>query len=217
MEKDWVLKTLLFDTLPSTQVYLKERVKNKTIQLPVAVVSEIQTKGIGSRENSWTSKKGNLFLSFAIPIKDLPADLKIESASLYFSYLLQDSFNFFGSKAWLKWPNDIYVDKKKIAGMITTVVHDILICGVGVNLKHVSNSFGVLDLDIDKERILEYFFKNVEKKISWKQVFSKYKLNFYDKQKIFTHINDEIVSLDKAVLEDDGSLSINGQRIYSLR
>ena len=211
------MKILSFETLPSTQLYLKELAKQKSLTPPLAVVAQMQTAGIGSRDNSWVSQKGNLFLSFAMSVATLPQDLKIESASIYFSYILSQTLQEFGADVWLKWPNDIYSDDKKIAGMITTVVDDILICGVGVNLQNAPEDFGALDLDIDKSILLERFFKNIEKNISWKQVFSKYELNFYDKQKIFTHINGEKVSLDEAVLEDDGSLSLNGERIYSLR
>jgi len=211
------LKILFFETLPSTQIYLKELVKKKDTKCPIAVVADIQTQGIGSRDNSWISTQGNLFLSFAIKLEDLPQDLKLESASIYFSYILKETLEDFGSKVFLKWPNDLYLEEKKVAGMITSIVNDTMICGVGLNLKKTHKNFGVLDLDIDKKIILTKYFKNIEKLFSWKQVFSKYKLNFYNKQKFFTHINGENVSLSKAVLEDDGSLSLNGERVYSLR
>ncbi len=211
------MKTLFFKSLPSTQIYLKNLLKNEKPSLPLAVVADIQTDGVGSRVNSWISKEGNLFLSFALALKDLPRDLKLESASIYFSYLLKETLASFGSKVFLKWPNDLYLEEKKIAGMITNVVGDTLVCGVGLNLIDDAEMFGSLDIKLSREDLLEKYFANIEKKILWKQVFSKYKLEFQTNQKVFTHIGGVKKELSQAVLEDDGSLLINGERIYSLR
>ena len=211
------MKTLFFKSLPSTQIYLKDLLKTKSLELPLAVVAEIQTAGIGSRDNRWISKEGNLFLSFAISLKDLPVDLKLESASIYFSYILKETLEEFGSKVFLKWPNDLYVNESKIGGMITNVVGDVLVCGVGLNIHNNESIFGSLDISLDKKTLLKKYFINIEKISLWKQVFSKYKLNFQTNQKFFTHVNGEKVSLSEAVLEDDGSLNINGQKVYSLR
>ena len=191
--------------------------QEKKIELPVAIVADIQTNGIGSRDNSWISEEGNLFLSFALDLRELPVDLKLESASIYFSYILKETLEDFGSVLFLKWPNDLYLNDTKIGGMITTIVGNVLICGVGLNLMSKSEKFAKLDLKISREKIINKYFENIEKKSSWKQVFSKYKLNFQTNQKFFTHINNVKVSLSEAVLEDDGSLTINGERIYSLR
>ena len=180
-------------------------------------MADIQTDGIGSRENTWVSKEGNLFLSFALELSDLPSDLKLESASIYFSYLLKETLASFGSKVFLKWPNDLYLEDKKIAGMITNIVGDILVCGVGLNIVDDAEMFASLDIRLSRNALLEKYFANIEKKILWKQVFSKYKLEFQTNQKVFTHINGVKRDLSQALLEDDGSLIINGERIYSLR
>ena len=196
---------------------MKNLIKDNSYELPLAVVADLQTKGVGSRNNSWISKEGNLFLSFALPLTQLPEDLKLESASIYFSYVLKETLEEFGSKVFLKWPNDLYIGESKIGGMITNIVANALVCGVGVNLQKTDDVFGSLDINISKEELLEKYFKNIEKRVLWKQVFSKYKLNFQTNQKFFTHIDGQSVSLSEALLEDDGSLNINGQKVYSLR
>ena len=212
-----MLQILLLDVVDSTQKYLKRKLQSKELQAPVAVVANEQTDGIGSRNNNWTSTRGNLFLSFAIPLSQLPNDLKIESASIYFSYILKETLAEFGSKVWIKWPNDFYIDEKKAGGMITSLVGDGLLCGVGLNIQNSPQSFSRLDIIIDKHELLEKYFANLEKKVLWKQVFSKYRLEFYKNQNFFTHINNKKVSLSETNLCDDGSLEINGERIYSLR
>ncbi|MDQ1243883.1 MAG: BirA family transcriptional regulator [Campylobacterota bacterium] len=187
------------------------------ISLPCAVVADFQTEGIGSRGNLWSGVKGNLFLSFAIPLNELPKDLKLESASIYFSYILKETLSEFDSALWLKWPNDFYVGDKKIGGMITNLLKDSLVCGVGLNIAEAPSGFGKLDVVLDRDELIERYFSNIKKMNLWKQVFSKYEIEFYKNQNFYTHNKNLIISLGDASLQGDGSIVINGERIYSLR
>jgi BirA family biotin operon repressor/biotin-[acetyl-CoA-carboxylase] ligase len=217
MAKDLVLQILYLESVDSTQKYLKELIKQNKVTLPLAVVAKKQTAGVGSRDNSWQGLDGNLFLSFALHVEDLAKDLKIESASIYFSYLLKETLKSFGSKVWIKWPNDFYIDDKKIGGMITHVMEDKLICGVGLNLVDAPEGFSKLDVKISLNELLDKYFKTIKNNFSWKQVFSKYKLEFQRNQNFFTHKNHLRISLGEARLQEDGSIVVNGERIYSLR
>ena len=187
MERDWVLKITYLKSVDSTQTYLKNAIKKNLLDTPHAIVAFEQRDGLGSRGNKWESIDGNLFLSFAIALDDLAQDLRLESASIYFAYLLKESLSEFGSSVWLKWPNDFYIDDLKIGGMITNVVSDTLVCGVGLNLVSSPDGFSTLDIKLSTDKLLEKYFQKIKKKISWKQVFSKYKLEFH-KSQIFLHI-----------------------------
>ena len=211
------MQILYLESVDSTQKYLKELIKEGEINLPYAVVADSQTAGVGSRGNSWSGVKDNLFLSFAISLQQLPQDLKLESASIYFSYILKETLEEFGSKVWLKWPNDFYIKERKIGGMITNVVGKSIVCGVGLNIAEAPESFEKLDVDLKREELIDRYFANLEKKSSWKQVFSKYKLEFYRNQNFYTHGKNLRISLEGASLESDGSVVVNGERIYSLR
>ena len=211
------MKIISLDIVDSTQLYLKEKISSKSLCAPVAVTAELQSRGVGSRENSWSSYRGNLFCSFALSLDSLPDDLKLESASIYFSFILKETLSEFGSKVWIKWPNDFYIDDKKVGGMITNIVDENLLCGVGINLVSAPSEFNTLDIEINKEQLLKQYFRNIEKNLLWKQVFSKYKLEFENNKNFSTHINGIKTSLESAVLDFDGSLIINGERIYSLR
>jgi len=211
------VQILWFDSLPSTQTYLKEKLKSSELKSPVAVVAQLQTEGIGSRGNSWTGLDGNLFFSFAISRHNLPSDLLLESASIYFAYLLKEVLEEEGSALWLKWPNDFYLESTKIGGVITFLREDDLICGMGLNLLQSPAGFKHLDIKINKKELLDKFFKKIENKVSWKQIFSKFKVEFVKSKQHKTTVADNKISLKKAELNSDGSLSINGERIYSLR
>ncbi|MCK9455164.1 biotin--[acetyl-CoA-carboxylase] ligase [Sulfurimonas sp.] len=211
------MQILSLKRVDSTQKYLKELIKENRISLPYAVVAELQTEGVGSRGNSWSGADGNLFLSFAIPLKDLPKDLKLESASIYFSYILKETLEEFNSTAWLKWPNDFYIENKKVGGMITNLIADAIVCGVGINIASSPNDFAILDINLNRDELIKRYFINIKKKSSWKQVFSKYKLEFYRNQNFYTHSKNLRISLKDASLQSDGSVVVNGERIYSLR
>ena len=203
--------------MDSTQIYLKKLLLTNKLQAPYAVVAKIQTNGIGSRDNIWTGIEGNLFLSFALPLSSLPKDLKIESSSIYFAYILKDILKEEDSSVFLKWPNDFYINNSKIGGMITNIVNDSIVCGVGLNLVSAPKDFGILDIKISKEELLKKYFTNIEKLVSWKKVFSKYKIEFDNKKTFKIHNKNLKISLEKAILQEDGSIMIDGQRIYSTR
>lgn len=205
------------DEVDSTQTYLKELLKKKKVCSPVAVVAKRQTKGQGSRGNSWIGEDGNLFFSFCISIKELPKDLKLESSSIYFSYIMKQVLEDHGSKVWLKWPNDFYIDSFKIGGTITNIVQDDLVCGIGLNLVSAPDTFEKLDIEISLENILNCYFNYLKKSIEWKHIFSKYKLEFCKSKTYFVHSGNDRISLGDVSLQDDGSIISNGQRIFSLR
>ena len=211
------MKIHYYKVLPSTQLYLKEQLREKKLQAPVAVVADMQTDGIGSRDNAWISHEGNLFLSFALKTDNLPHDLRFESLSIYYSYLLKETLSELGSKVFLKWPNDFYLENVKIGGMITNILGDTLICGVGINLVNAPKGFEILDIIINRQILIEEYFEKIEKKVLWKQVFSKYKLEFGSNKNLMINNNGKKIPLESSKLEDDGSLTINGERIYSRR
>ena len=200
----------------STHTYLKNYIKNNNIT-NIAIVTQDQTNGIGSRDNSWYGQKGNLFFSFVIKRSDLPLDLPLQSASIYLSFLLKEILSQQSSQIWLKWPNDFYINRKKIGGTITTLSSNFLICGIGLNLQFTDNQFGYLDINIDIDSTLKQYFELVESKISWKKIFSKYLIEFNKSKHYNTTIKDQKISLKDAILNDDGSIEINNEKVFSLR
>ena len=92
------MEILWFDELGSTQNYLTEQIKSGSLKAPICIAAHTQTNGIGSRLNKWDQQEEALLFSFAIPIALLPHDLKIESASIYFMYILKNILANKGSK-----------------------------------------------------------------------------------------------------------------------
>lgn len=208
---------LYFDELESTQTYLLEQLNAKRVATPIAVMAKQQTKGIGSRDNQWEGGKGNLFFSIAIDLDDLPNDLPLSSASIYFSFIMKEVLKDFSDEIWLKWPNDLYKNEDKIGGTITKKTDTILVCGMGINLQKNENGFKALNLNIEPTKLLEVYLLRLETYPSWKQVFSEYRIEFQRSKHFFTHIEGQYISLENAILWEDGSLIIDNKRVYNLR
>jgi len=211
------LEILSFSQLPSTQKYLVEQLKNKSVNVPIAIITEEQTSGVGSRENEWSGGEGNFFASIAIDLDALPKDLALSSASIYFSYIMKQTLLELGENIWLKWPNDFYKNDEKVGGTITQKVDNTLVCGIGLNLKKSQNGYTALQSDISPKLLLEKYLLNLEKFPKWKQVFSEYEIEFELSRKFSVHIESYQKSLGDAQLCDDGSLIIGGKKVYSLR
>ncbi len=211
------MKIIVLDQIDSTHKYLKNLIKKDGFTYPTCIATSLQTEGIGSRGNLWKGVRGNLFFSFVLEKKDLPKDLQLQSASIYFSFILKDVLSILGSKIWLKWPNDFYINDKKIGGTITTATQDLIFCGIGLNLIDVEKEYGKLDITIDSELILNQYFKSLEKHSSWKDIFSQFQIEFLKSKKYKATLDNKKISLRNAILNDDGSIEINNKKVFSLR
>jgi len=210
------LEILYFEKLDSTHKFLLKNIKNKSLCVPVAILASEQTDGIGTRGKSWQSIKGNLFFSMALSKLDLPKDLPLQSVSIYFGYIFKELLSEKGSEVWLKWPNDFYLNDKKIGGVLSQIVGDTVIVSIGLNIKKSPENFETIDIKIEKNELIKEFILKVKQVILWKKIFSKYRVEFCKSKAHKTTFEDgEKVSLEDAVLEDDGSIKIKGKRIYS--
>ncbi|HEY1266391.1 MAG TPA: biotin--[acetyl-CoA-carboxylase] ligase [Candidatus Binatia bacterium] len=103
------------------------------------VLAEAQTRGKGRLGRSWFSPPGlNLYLSVILRPKLSPSDAP--QLTLVAAVALADTVRrFLGRAPAIKWPNDILVGGKKLAGILTESSVDsqrlhFVVVGVGVNL-----------------------------------------------------------------------------------
>ena len=205
------------DSIPSTQEFLAAAVREGRITPPFALAAKEQTQGIGSRNNTWSGLKGNLFFSFCMSETALSGDLRGESASIYFSMIMREMLAARGSRIWLKWPNDFYVGDKKIGGTLTTRVGEIYVCGMGINLKNAPQNAGILDIEVSPSVAVGEFCKRLQTAPSWAEIFKKFEIEFEKSREFITHFEGEEILLKEAKLLPDGSLEVDGRRVFSLR
>ncbi|WQU79287.1 biotin--[acetyl-CoA-carboxylase] ligase [Helicobacter pylori] len=202
----------VFESLPSTQIYLLEKLKSNELKAPVLVLAKNQSAGIGSRGNIWEGVESALTFSLALNASDLPKDLPMQANALYLGFLFKEVLKELGSKTWLKWPNDLYLGGQKIGGVLVNIYKGMRVCGIGVN--RVSTKWACLDIGISDDLVIESFLKKIEENLFWGEVLSKYALEFH-RSNSFNFHNDwgEAVSLKDAELLEDGRICIKG-KIY---
>lgn len=102
-----------------------------------------QTAGRGRRGRGWHSPPGNLYVSVVLrPGKPAPQSALIGFvAAVALAAALAD-VGLAESRLQLKWPNDVLVDRAKVAGILIETsaaigqAPDWLVLGMGVNLAH---------------------------------------------------------------------------------
>lgn len=131
-----------FKTINSTNTYLKEYLGTHLLQKPLVVVAGNQTNGYGRFKRSFYSPaNGGLYLSLAVPVHHHPINPSLITTSIAVG-VIHTLKEFFPKKDFkVKWVNDIYLNHKKIAGILTEATADLeslspseLIIGVGINL-----------------------------------------------------------------------------------
>ena len=74
-----------------------------------------------------------------------------------------------------------------------------------------------LYIKFDIDLYLNQYFKQIMSKVSWKQIFSKYLIEFEKSKQLRTTVNNQKVSLKNAILNSDGSIDIDNKKVFSLR
>jgi BirA family biotin operon repressor/biotin-[acetyl-CoA-carboxylase] ligase len=103
------------------------------------VVAEMQTAGVGRHGHSWHSASmGGLYLSIILRLPLAPDDLPVLTMAL--GLAAQRAVDDLADVSCdLRWPNDLLLNEKKLAGMMVQVAdlpkaHGALIAGIGVNV-----------------------------------------------------------------------------------
>ena len=130
--------TLVFDSIDSTNAEALRAIERGQAA-PFLVVAERQTAGRGRRGRKWVSPFAeNVYYSLVLRIDG--GMRQLEGLSLVVGLAVMQALRELGvSTAGLKWPNDVLVGQKKIAGILLELVGDPadvchVVLGVGINV-----------------------------------------------------------------------------------
>jgi len=172
-------------TVKSTNLEIKKMISSKININNLCLSADNQTDGYGRRNAKWFSYKGNIHLS--ILVKPKCSINEVNQLSFMTSITLGDTLKKIKSNINIKykWPNDILLNKKKIAGVIIETSSFVnkkikwAIIGIGLNIKKSPNlntkEFKITSLNKEKiyvrkddfiDLFLQRFFRNYE---SWKK------------------------------------------------
>ena len=138
-----MLKYIHLERVDSTNAYLQRQQSATDIRNWVVSADE-QTAGKGMGSNGWESEVGkNLTFSLALDMGFLPAERQFmlsKAVPLGIIEVLDEILP--TEKLRIKWPNDIYYERHKLAGIlinstIKSNMMDVSIIGIGLNVNQM--------------------------------------------------------------------------------
>lgn len=192
------MKKVYFDEISSTQVYAKEQAK-LGIKDEVYITKK-QTGGIGRNGHTWFASEGGLYFSF---ITDHYNDIYTLTVGVAVYKALEELY---GIKTQIKWPNDILVNGKKIAGIICEKVKNVIIVGIGINTNFEKEKLkdlvsiattlkSLLGIEIDNDILLDKIIKNINELKEKKEILATFRNNmaFVNEKRFIGQLNKEAV------------------------
>ena len=178
---DGEMSIIPLEKVDSTNIYAKNNLE--TLEDKTVIHALRQTSGRGRLSRSWVDLgEGNLFLTFVLKPSNKFSE-KYSNLTQYLSVVLCDLLEEYGLNPQIKWPNDVLINGKKIAGILSETVMQGdnfkgLVLGIGVNLNSnqtdldqipdkIATSLNIeLNKSVDmyefRDKLLEKFYKNYE-------------------------------------------------------
>lgn len=150
---------LNFNQVESTNDLAFELVKQNKAFNHFIISANSQSKGRGRLDRNWESPLGNLYFSLILQPKNSDA---VANYSFLTACAIGDVLRLYGIETRYKWPNDIILNQKKLAGILLQFqkINNVnnLVIGVGVNLVSCPEyAVSLVDYGISKEDFLQKF------------------------------------------------------------
>jgi len=135
---------ITYDSVDSTNDIAK-RLVDESDKEGTVILADSQTQGKGRRGRTWHSEE-NVGVYLSIFLKpSLPPELLAQITLVAGVTLVQAVNEFSRARAYLKWPNDILLNGKKVAGILTENCqgneHSGVILGIGINVNNAHFPF----------------------------------------------------------------------------
>jgi BirA family biotin operon repressor/biotin-[acetyl-CoA-carboxylase] ligase len=143
VETDMIAKEVrFFEEVDSTNVVAKKVAEEEGTD-GTLIVTESQLKGKGRRGKEWSSNKGkDIFMSLILKPKISPmsASMLTIIAALAVAKSIKRKT---ADEVYIKWPNDIVINGKKVCGILTEMSTEIdyinhVVIGIGINVNRSS-------------------------------------------------------------------------------
>jgi BirA family biotin operon repressor/biotin-[acetyl-CoA-carboxylase] ligase len=102
------------------------------------VLAEEQTAGVGRLGRTWLSPTNTgIYSTILLRLKLAPAHSPVASllVGLAVADAIQKTTNLLSD---LRWPNDVLIGERKVAGILTQLIDDCVIAGIGINVNQLS-------------------------------------------------------------------------------
>lgn len=180
-----------------------------------SIIALDQWAGRGRFGRTWHSPIGNVFGVWRLP---MPSRIWKDVLCLVVGFIILKKLNQMGLNAYLKWPNDLIINKKKIGGILIEERDNIIMAGIGINLisspskselfdQSTFNSCSLKECGINTNP-LEFWETIMDQSDSlYKSITSDNKLSDF-----ITSINEHMAFIgDTVMISDSNGFSYNAQ------
>ena len=216
------MRVFRFDEIDSTNSFLKRENKLENYDLAIA---KNQSEGRGRRGNAWVSKEGAALFSFALKEDSNIIMEEYRKLPLVVGIAVLRALKKFENLDYkFKWTNDIYVNDKKISGILVEKINENFIIGIGINVNNedfgdLSSSASSMRIESGREFHIEEVvfavveeFKNCFKEFvdgEWKLMLNEInKANYLLDKPVTVKIIDKIIRGIGGIVLEDGTLEV---------
>lgn len=191
-----MVKVIQLEEVDSTNSYGKKLIDE--FEDKTAIITKKQTSGRGRLNRSWVDLgEENLFLSIILKPSETFNEI-YPNLTQYLSVTLCKVIESYGIQTQIKWPNDVLIDGKKIAGILSETVMQGqklkgIVLGVGVNLNSTQEKIDAIPNKIATSLNIE-----TQKAINLKEFLNKLLTEFFEHydeflQSGFLQIKDDYI------------------------
>ena len=213
------MKFLKFDEIDSTNNYMKENISSFANYDIVS--SKVQTSGRGRRGNTWLSSEGMALFSFLLkPEKELSI-IEATKLPLLAGISTLSALKKIKDGAYsFKWTNDVFLNSKKLCGILIERVKDNFIVGIGINVANkISEDIKNIAISMESNYDIEKLILKVVEEFSvyykrfsegkWSEIIEEINsYNFLKDKKIRVNIGDKIFEGVAKNIVEDGRIEI---------
>ncbi|WP_372712850.1 biotin--[acetyl-CoA-carboxylase] ligase [Ilyobacter sp.] len=216
------MRVFRFDEIDSTNSFLKRENKLENYDLAIA---KNQSEGRGRRGNTWVSKEGAALFSFVLKEDSNLIMEEYRKLPLVVGVAVLRALKKFENLDYkFKWTNDIYVNDKKISGILVEKINENFIIGIGINVNNedfgdLSSPASSMRIESGREFHIEEVvfavveeFKNCFKEFvdgEWKLMLNEInKANYLLDKPVTVKIIDKIIRGIGGVVLEDGTLEV---------
>ncbi|HVF73721.1 MAG TPA: biotin--[acetyl-CoA-carboxylase] ligase [Acidimicrobiales bacterium] len=159
-----------FESIDSTNRYLLDQARAGAPEGVVAVADH-QTAGRGRLGRVWEAPPGSSLLCSVLLRPDLPPE-RLHLAVAVVALAARDAL---GGLPSLKWPNDLLVDDRKLAGVLAEADLPAVVVGIGINLTWAPPGAACVGPEADREVVLDALLSSLASMYGdWALVASRY-------------------------------------------
>lgn len=171
-----MLKLIILEEVGSTNDFAKSVLEEGQFIEDTLIIAKTQTSGRGRLNGrTWVSQSGNFHGSYVINIEKLGLsenDVAILNSLTLLSIQDElDKFNLSKENITIKYPNDILINGKKIAGVLIEILYPHAIIGIGINvcvspIERATDIKSEFNIHVDLMKLGENLYKILVKRIA---------------------------------------------------